>query len=105
MYTDHFIKADTVINHIKTLSLPPGDYILQESYAGFVCVISVATYEMAIKDILVDFENTESDYTYLVDEMDEYLMTTERNKDNLYIVIGNIIRYSVCIFIYNMWLE
>ena len=55
MYTDHFIKADTVINHIKTLSLPPGDYILQESYAGFVCVISVATYEMAIKDILVDF--------------------------------------------------
>lgn len=57
------------------------------------------------QDILIDFENTKSDYTYLVDEMDEYLMTTERNKENLYIVIGNIIRYSVCIFIYNMWLE
>lgn len=55
MYTDRFVKADTVINHIRTLSLPQGDYILQESYAGFICVISVATYEMAIKDILVDF--------------------------------------------------
>ena len=55
MYTVRFVKADTVIYHIKTLSLPPGDYNLQESYAGFVCVISVATYEMAIKDILVDF--------------------------------------------------
>ena len=57
------------------------------------------------EDILVDFGGVYSDYTYLINEFDEYLVTTERNKENLYIVIGNIIRYSICMFVYNMWLE
>ena len=55
-------------------------------------------------DILVDFQST-SGYTFLMSNDDEYMVTTERNKDQLYLVIGNIIRYSICMFIYNMWVE
>ena len=55
-------------------------------------------------NILVDFQYT-SDYTYLISSENEYLVTTERNKDHLFLVIGNIIRYSICMFIYNMWVE
>ena len=55
-------------------------------------------------NILVDFQYT-SDYTYLISNENEYLVTTERNKDHLFLVIGNIIRYSICMFIYNMWVE
>lgn len=55
MYTDYFLKSDTVINHIKHINLPPENYLLRQSYIGFVCIVAVATYEMAIKDILVNF--------------------------------------------------
>lgn len=54
MYTTFFNNSDIVIKHMQSLStsIPIN---LQPTYAGFVCIIAVATYEMAIRNILVDF--------------------------------------------------
>lgn len=56
MYKQYLDDASTVINHCKTV-VSACDPILQQKYAGFICVFSIATYELAIKNILFNFCN------------------------------------------------
>lgn len=56
-YTDHFKHADDVVSHLN--SIVPGitDPLLQVKYVGFVAVASVTVYELAIKEIFIEFAN------------------------------------------------
>ncbi len=54
MYTDFFKDSDKIIIHLKNIS-PSIDFDIQKSYAGFVCITAVATYEVVIRQIFVDF--------------------------------------------------
>ena len=54
--------------------------------------------------ISIDFQKDEN-WVHLVDQSDEYLMSTEKDGSNLFLVISDAIRYSICLFIYNMWIE
>jgi hypothetical protein len=54
-YTTHFRHADDVVAHLNSVvpSLP--DPLLRVKYVGFVTVAAVTVYEMAIKEIFLDF--------------------------------------------------
>lgn len=54
MYSKLFVDADAVVAHCKATvqSVPPQ---LQQKYAGFVCVYAVSIYEMAIKEVFIQF--------------------------------------------------
>lgn len=56
MYTDFFTKSDTVISHLKSVAQSQ-QLQFQPDYSGFICIIAVATYEMAIKNIFFEFCN------------------------------------------------
>ena len=53
MYTDFFTKSDTIISHLKSVAQSQ-QLQFQSDYSGFICIIAVATYEMAIKDIFFE---------------------------------------------------
>ncbi|AEU38434.1 HEPN domain-containing protein [Granulicella mallensis] len=50
-----FDHADEIIAHFAALVTPTLDPLLSIKYAGFVAVAAVTVYEMAIKDIFMDF--------------------------------------------------
>jgi len=54
-YIDHFQHADDVVNHLNTIVPTIADPLLKTKYVGFVSVAAVTVYEMAIKDIFIDF--------------------------------------------------
>lgn len=54
-YADHFKLADDLVAHLKGTVGALGDPFLESRYAGFVAVVAVAVYELAIKDIFVGF--------------------------------------------------
>lgn len=56
------------------------------------------------EQISIDFQKDEN-WVNLVDQSDEHLMSTEKDDSNLFLVISDAIRYSICLFIYNMWIE
>jgi len=54
-YSDHFNHADDVVNHLNVVVPSLTDPLLQAKYVGFVAVASVTVYELAIKEIFIDF--------------------------------------------------
>lgn len=51
----NFDHADAIVAHLATLVSPALDPLITIKYAGFVAVAAVCVYEMAIKDIFVNF--------------------------------------------------
>jgi len=54
-YTKCFSHADDVIGHLNTVVHDIQDDLLVQKYVGFVSVLAVTVYELAIKDIFVGF--------------------------------------------------
>ncbi len=54
-YTDHFRHADDVVAHLNGVVHGLSDQLLRAKYVGFVTVAAVTVYEIAIKDIFLDF--------------------------------------------------
>lgn len=54
-YTDNFKLTDDVIRHLDTVIGGISDPFLSSRYVGFVAVASVTVYELAIKEIFIDF--------------------------------------------------
>lgn len=54
-YTDHFRHADDVVAHLNGVVPGLPDPLLRVKYVGFVTVAAVTVYEMAIKDIFIEF--------------------------------------------------
>lgn len=54
-YSDHFQHADDVVNHLNSVVPQLQNPLLQAKYVGFVAVAAVTVYEMAIKEIFIEF--------------------------------------------------
>ncbi|MGD0610320.1 MAG: HEPN domain-containing protein [Anaerolineales bacterium] len=54
-YTDHYQLADDVIAHLNVIVGGIQDPFLISRYIGFVAIASVTVYELAIKDIFIEF--------------------------------------------------
>ncbi len=54
-YQNHYNLADSVISHLDTVVSAIPDPFLQSKYVGFVAVTVVAVFELAIKDIFIEF--------------------------------------------------
>jgi len=54
-YTDHFKLADDMIAHLNGVMTGISDPFIASRYIGFVAVASVTVYELAIKEIFIDF--------------------------------------------------
>jgi hypothetical protein len=54
-YQDHFKHADDVVLHLNTVVPTLQDPLLKVKYIGFVTIASVTVYELAIKDIFIEF--------------------------------------------------
>lgn len=55
LYTDRFIATDNLISHLRTIIPTITDTAILADYAGFLSVSSVTVYELAIKDIFIEF--------------------------------------------------
>ena len=53
-YYDHFTLADDVINHLDSL-ISNADSFIASKYVGFVSISAVTVYELAIKEIFIEF--------------------------------------------------
>ncbi len=56
-YIDHFKLADDLISHLNTVINGITDPFLTSRYVGFVSIVAVTVYELAIKEIFVNFGN------------------------------------------------
>ena len=54
-YTDHFQLADDLISHLDSVVVSIVDPFITSRYVGFVSVSAVTVYELAIKEIFIDF--------------------------------------------------
>jgi len=54
-YIDHFEHADNVVAHLNGIVPTIVDPLLKAKYLGFVSVVAVTVYELAIKTIFIDF--------------------------------------------------
>lgn len=54
-YNDHFLHADEVISHLNGIVPTITDPLLIPKYVGFVSIVAVTVYELAIKDIFIEF--------------------------------------------------
>jgi len=54
-YTDNFRLADDLIIHLNTIMDNISDPFISSRYVGFVSIVAVTVYELAIKDIFLDF--------------------------------------------------
>lgn len=54
-YSDRFISADNLITHINPVVSIITDNSIKANYAGFISVSAVTVYELAIKDIFLEF--------------------------------------------------
>lgn len=54
-YTDHFAIADDFIVHLDGIMAEIGDPFLQGRYLGFVVLSAVTVFELAIKEVLLQF--------------------------------------------------
>lgn len=54
-YSDHFKLADDMIAHLNTVIATVSDPWITSRYIGFVAVAAVTVYELAIKDIFIEF--------------------------------------------------
>ena len=54
-YVTHFKHADDVVNHLNSVVPALTDPLLQAKYVGFVAVAAVTVYELAIKNVFIEF--------------------------------------------------
>lgn len=54
-YSDNFTHADDVVSHLNTVVPSLTDPLLQAKYVGFVAIAAVTVYELALKEIFIDF--------------------------------------------------
>jgi hypothetical protein len=54
-YTDHFKLADDLVAHLNTIVHSINDPFISSRYVGFVSVVGVTVYELAIKEIFCEF--------------------------------------------------
>lgn len=56
-YIDHFKHADDVITELNKYVPSITDQLIKSKYVGFVSVVAVTVYELAIKEIFIEFAN------------------------------------------------
>jgi hypothetical protein len=56
-YSDHFKHADDIITHLNGIVPTVTDPFLSAKYVGFVSVAAITVYELAIKEIFIEFAN------------------------------------------------
>ena len=54
-YQDHFRLADELILHLNSVILTIADPFIESRYVGFVSVVGTTVYELAIKEIFLEF--------------------------------------------------
>ena len=54
-YSAHFAHADAIVAHINGLIPTLTDPLLEAKYLGFVTIAAVTVYELAIKEIFIEF--------------------------------------------------
>jgi hypothetical protein len=54
-YTDRYQIADQLINHLQTVMPTITDPYLISRYTGMVAIVGVTSYELAVKDIFIEF--------------------------------------------------
>lgn len=54
-YTDKFVPTDNLITQLSPIIAGVADPLVRASYAGFLSVSAITVYELAIKDIFIDF--------------------------------------------------
>jgi hypothetical protein len=54
-YLNHFTMADDMINHLSSVVSSQTDPFISSRYVGFVSVSAVTVYELALKEIFIDF--------------------------------------------------
>lgn len=54
-YIANFQHADDIVNHLNSIIPNLNDPLLSAKYMGFVAVASVTVYEVAVKEIFIDF--------------------------------------------------
>jgi len=54
-YLNHFAMADDMINHLSSVVIGQTDPFISSRYVGFVSVSAVTVYELALKEIFIDF--------------------------------------------------
>lgn len=54
-YTDHYKLADDMIDHLDTVIVEISDPFIASRYVGFVAITGVTVYELAIKEIFIEF--------------------------------------------------
>lgn len=54
-YDKHFKHADDVIAHLNIITPLITDDLLKAKYVGFVAVVAVTVYELAIKEVFIEF--------------------------------------------------
>ena len=54
-YTSHFDIADYMINHLDSIVGSNSDDFMSSRYIGFVSVSAVTVYELALKEIFIEF--------------------------------------------------
>ena len=54
-YADNFTHADDLVAHLDTIVPTINDPILKAKYVGFLSVAAVTVYELALKEIFVEF--------------------------------------------------
>lgn len=55
LYVNNFKHADDVVKHLNSIVPSLTDPLLQAKYVGFVAVVAVTVYELAIKDVFIEF--------------------------------------------------
>ena len=56
-YQDHFKLADDLISHLNSIMGCVTDPFISSRYVGFVAVVSTTVFELAIKDIFIEFSD------------------------------------------------
>lgn len=56
-YTDHFQHADDIVAHLNGIVPTIVDPLLKAKYVGLVSVAAVTVYELAVKEIFIEFAN------------------------------------------------
>jgi len=54
-YSDHFKHADDVIAHLDSVVPSISDPLLKAKYSGFVAIAAVTVFELAVKEIFIEF--------------------------------------------------
>jgi len=54
-YASHFVIADDMINHLNSVVGGTTDPFMSSRYVGFVSVSAVTVYELALKEIFIEF--------------------------------------------------